>query len=178
MIVNRDKGYLSEIGWFESFMSKTPQRSSGEKIPWTTYSFIDFIEPRLRKGLSVFEYGSGASTEFYAKKVGNVTSVEHNGIWYNKVKKRNIHGSNLILNEDNNLYSETIVKLDSKFDIVIIDGIDRVNCCIHSPVALTKRGIIILDDSERNDYKEGIDFIKEQGFKKLDFLGNISRVIL
>jgi hypothetical protein len=36
---------------------------------------------------------------------------------------------------------------------------------------LSDKGVIVLDDSERNEYKPGIDFVLQKGFKSLEFLG-------
>ena len=59
--------------------------AKGEALPWVTYSFIDFIKDRLNKQQRVFEYGSGSSTLFYAKRVAKVVSVEHDENWFNKI---------------------------------------------------------------------------------------------
>jgi hypothetical protein len=71
------KGYLSEIGWFKSFESKSPIGRNSEPIPWVTYSFIDFIADRIQKHHTVFEFGSGNSTFYYAQRAQKVVSVEH-----------------------------------------------------------------------------------------------------
>ena len=76
------KGYLDEVGWFNAFDSQAPVDQDHNPIPWVTYSFIDFIKDRLRKKHSVFEFGSGNSTYFYAKYAGSVVSVEHDKAWY------------------------------------------------------------------------------------------------
>ena len=70
------KGYLVKIGWFNSFDSKSPVDDYHNPLPWVTYSFIDFIKERLKKQHTVFEFGSGNSTYFYAKYAGIVVSVE------------------------------------------------------------------------------------------------------
>ena len=55
--------------------------------------------------------------------------------------------------------------------MIFIDGIHRVVCCSTSLNNLTDKGVIVLDDSERDEYKPGIDVIVNSGFKKLDFWG-------
>jgi hypothetical protein len=81
-------GYLKEIGWIESFDKQLPVDKEGKPLPWVTYGFIDFISDKLNKNMDIFEYGSGNSTLWYAEKVNSVTSVEHNKIWYEKIKKK------------------------------------------------------------------------------------------
>jgi protein-L-isoaspartate O-methyltransferase len=42
------------------------------------------LERRLNKTLSVFEYGSGYSTLFYARCARSVISVEYDQAWYSE----------------------------------------------------------------------------------------------
>jgi hypothetical protein len=57
-------------------------------IPWLTYDAVIFLEEHLKEGSQVFEYGSGASTLFWAKHKADCTSVEHDAGWYEIVKNR------------------------------------------------------------------------------------------
>ena len=57
------------------------------------------------------------------------------------------------------------------FDIIIIDAEDRVNCMKNCLDNISPNGVIILDDSERGEYGDGIDFLKRNYFKRLDFWG-------
>jgi len=167
------KGYLANIGWFTSFDNQQALDSNGEPLPWVTYSFIDFIKTRLNKDLKIFEYGSGSSTLFYAKRVLKVVSVEHDETWYNKIVKSKPANAEMIFSklERGGEYSKKAAALGEKFDIVIVDGRDRVNCCINSVKALTPSGVIVLDDSERKDYEKAVIFLKDAGFKELSFTG-------
>lgn len=123
-------GYLYEIGWIESFKKKLPLSCCSKPLPWVTYSFIDFIADRLHFDLEVFEYGSGNSTLWYSSKVKSVTSVEHDINWFQKIKDKmpdnvNIYHEKLVYGGS---YSEFSNKFGKKFDIVIVDGRDRINC--------------------------------------------------
>ncbi len=168
-----DKGYLQEIGWFNSFDSQSPVDQFKNPIPWVTYSFIDFIKPRLNKQQTVFEFGSGNSTYFYARHAGIVVSVEHDKDWFDKILGTKPENSELIYCElvRDGDYCRMPVKLEETFDIIIVDGRDRVNCCKQAVKAITPGGVIVLDDSERDFYKEGIDFLIKNGFKELPFTG-------
>lgn len=168
-----DKGYLDEIGWFHAFDSRSPVDQKNNPIPWVTYSFIDFIQDRLIKKHTVFEFGSGNSTYFYAKHAGKVVSVEHDKDWYDKIIKSKPENTELIFCElvRDGDYCRTPLRLKETFDIIIVDGRDRVNCCKQAVNALSANGVIVLDDSERDSYKEGIDFLLANGFKHLSFSG-------
>lgn len=167
------KGYLSEIGWFKAFETKSAIGKSGEPIPWVTYSFIDFISDRIQKDHTVFEFGSGNSTLYYAKRAQKVVSVEHDKDWFAKISSSKAANSEMIFCEleKGGKYSKMPASLGSKFDIIIVDGRDRVNCCLESLSALSERGVVVLDDSEREIYAEAIKFFKNNGFKELSFSG-------
>ncbi|MDB5024821.1 MAG: hypothetical protein JWP78_2576 [Mucilaginibacter sp.] len=167
------KGYLHDVGWFKAFDSKSPVDSYRDPIPWVTYSFIDFIEERLNKQHTVFEFGSGNSTYFYAKYAGMVVSVEHDKLWYDKIAGSKPENSEMIFCEliRGGDYCHIPGKLEEKFDIIIVDGRDRVNCCRQAVDALSPKGVVILDDSEREQYKPGIEFLIKSGFKHIAFSG-------
>src|SRR5665213_2403955 len=168
-----DKGYLDEIGWFNAFDSRSPVDQDNNPIPWVTYSFIDFIKERLNKRHTVFEFGSGNSTYFYAKYAGIVVSVEHDKEWFDKILSTKPENAELIYCElvRDGDYCRMPIKLEETFDIIIVDGRDRVNCCKQAIKAVSETGVIVLDDSERESYKEGIDFLVKKGFKELSFTG-------
>lgn len=167
------KGYLSEIGWFKSFESKSPVGIHSEPIPWVTYSFIDFIANRIQKEHTIFEFGSGNSTIYYAQRAHKVVSVEHDKAWFEKISSTTPSNSEMIfceLQKDGD-YSKMPETMKLKFDIIIVDGRDRVNCCFHSIAALTETGVVVLDDSEREHYAAAINFFKKEGFRELSFSG-------
>jgi hypothetical protein len=168
-----DKGYLDEIGWFNAYDSKAPVDEDKNPIPWVTYSFIDFIKGRLKKQHTVFEFGSGNSTYFYAKYAGLVVSVEHDKGWFDKISGTKPENAEMIYCElvRDGDYCRVPLKLEEKFDIIIVDGRDRVNCCKQAVEAVSPNGVIVLDDSEREFYREGITFLKSKAFKELAFTG-------
>lgn len=167
------KGYLSTIGWFTAFDTHQAVDQAGNPIPWVTYSFIDFIKTRLNKNLTIFEYGSGNSTLFYAQRVKRVVSVEHDEAWFNKIVKEKAANAEMIFTqlETSGEYSKKASLLGEKFDVIIVDGRDRVNCCKHSVDALSANGVLVLDDSERETYQQARTFLTEKGFKELSFSG-------
>jgi len=167
------KGYLNDIGWFKGFDSKSPIDGSGNPIPWVTYSFIDFIKERLHKQHTVFEFGSGNSTFFYAKYAKKVVSVEHDKDWLKKIVESKPENSEMIFCElvRDGEYCRVPLTLKERFDIIIVDGRDRVNCCKQAVDALSDKGVVVLDDSERKDYSDGIDYLLKKGFKQIAFTG-------
>ena len=166
-------GYLNEIGWINSFKKQMPIDKNSNPLLWVTYGFIDFISERLNKSIDVFEYGSGNSTLWYATQVNSVTSVEHDRKWLEKIKNSMPENADMYYQEleYGEAYSQYPNKLNKKFNIVIVDGRDRVNCIKNAINSIKDDGIIVLDDSERETYEDGISFLLNKNFKKIDFWG-------
>jgi len=167
------KGFLHDIGWISSYKTQTPVNINIQPIPWVTYSFISYIENRLNKSMNIFEYGSGNSTLYYAEKVNHIISVEHDKNWFEKLLGNIPENVQLIHCElqYGGDYCKTIVSTDSKYSIIIVDGRDRVNCILNSTLSLSHDGVLILDDSEREEYQNGVIHLKQLGYKELDFWG-------
>ncbi|RFZ82232.1 FkbM family methyltransferase [Mucilaginibacter terrenus] len=166
-------GYLHDIGWVNSIANNAIIDVTGQPLPWVTYPFIHFITPRLQETFALFEFGSGNSTLYYSKRVAQVDSVENDRHWYEKIRNTMPVNVNLFYCEmkAGGRYSRYALETEKKYDVVIVDGRDRVNCCKNSIPALTENGIIVLDDSERAEYSQGTDHLKAAGFKQLDFWG-------
>ena len=166
-------GYLYETGWINSYLEQSPVNNKSKPLPWVTLPFIDFIKERLDKDIVVFEYGSGNSTLFLADYVKQVFSVEHDQKWFDIVTSKaqsnvELYYCNL---EYNSRYCRFAETLDLKFNLIIVDGRDRVNCVLNSLEALTQDGCIVIDDSERKYYRKAIDFLEKNKFKRIDFWG-------
>src|SRR5690606_22979284 len=73
--------------------------------------------------------------------------------------------------EADGAYCRTPLTLNEKFNIIIVDGRDRVNCCKQCLNALTDDGVVVLDNTEREHYNEAISFFLERGFKHIPFTG-------
>ena len=127
----RLSGFLMDVGWFTAFKAGEPVDKNFEPLPWLTYSFIDFITQRLSNKFNVFEFGSGNSTLFFAKKVKEITSVEHDIEWYNKHKSKISNNSKIILSlsDKSEDYIAGLKQSNKKYDIIIIDGNYRNKCC-------------------------------------------------
>jgi hypothetical protein len=163
------KSYLLREGWFSSFRKNASINRNGDPIPWVTYSFLHFIERRLNKGLRVFEYGCGNSTLWYAERVKEITAVEHNPVWA-KYASSKMPSNGKIIQRTGELYVTEIIN-HGLFDIVIIDGIFRDQCgkaCLDS---LTSSGIIIWDNSDRDDFQITFPLLQEKGFREINFHG-------
>lgn len=69
--------------WLRNLSAKT-NSLAGEQ-PWISFAATRFLEKILTKDTRVFEYGAGGSTLFFARRVGQVFSIEHDRTWGRKV---------------------------------------------------------------------------------------------
>ena len=168
------KNFLSKTGWTKSVFTGAPVDKKNEPIPWFTYSFLNFLTDRIRPEMKIFEFGSGNSTIWFSSKGCQLFSIEHNPAWYDRMRNMLRDRKNVSLklaSKEDNSYSSAILEFEGFFDIIIIDGRDRVNCARNSLGALKPGGVIIWDNSDRPDYYEGYEYLLEHGFKRLDFHG-------
>jgi predicted O-methyltransferase YrrM len=122
-----------------------------QNLPWMTKDANDFLIKNLKKDMVLLEFGSGRSTQFYAKCVKKVYSREHHKKWFERVSKQLEDFKNVEYSFYRSLESySTISTIDNEsLDIIIIDGKNRVNCLLNSVEKLKIGGIIVLDNAER-----------------------------
>ena len=169
------EGALKNYGWFRSYHTKQSVDAQGQPIPWYNYSFIFFLEPRLKPHLEVFEYGSGFSTRWYAKRVKSITAVEHDAGWVEQVAPQLPANARVLYRalDESQAYVGAVAEASQKYHIIIVDGRRRVACIRKGVEYLTPDGVLILDNSERDFYQEGIQFLKERGFRQLEIRGMV-----
>jgi len=165
--------YLRKIGWLDTHRRGIPCNVDGKPIPWMNYPMIAFLENRLSADLNLFEYGSGFSTMFYSARVKNVTSIEYDRAWYDRLKEQVDNNVKLLFceYEAGGAYCRAALETRQKYDVIVVDGRDRVRCAVNAFEALSDQGVIIFDDSTREKYQEGIKYYLDKGFRKLEFEG-------
>lgn len=169
------KFYLVEKGWVRSRMSHRPVTKEGDSLPWFTYSSIEFVEQRLKPTFKVYEFGSGNSTLFFSKRVNSINSVESDHGFFEELRPKLDPVSNVTYSyfpDEEGAFGDSIKPFSKTFDVIVVDGADRVNCARNSIAALKDDGVIIWDNSDRLEYQEGYDFLLNNGFKRIDFVGH------
>jgi predicted O-methyltransferase YrrM len=135
------------------------------ELPWFSYAAIDFLQSFLEPQMSVFEYGSGGSTLFFARRVRTVISTEDNATWFENVRQRlaelSLKNAELQHHEfdfknpegfGNSAYLNSTPS--QKFDVIVVDGAEeavpmRPICFYHAENFINPGGIIVVDDSWR-----------------------------
>lgn len=149
-------------------------------VPWWTYRAIDVVDAWLQgrtEPVSVYEYGSGASTIWLAKRAARVQSVEHHRQFgelmtdalssYDNVTLRIVEpvtsstpvvasGKHDHEGLDFADYVNSIESAEGPFDVIVIDGRAREACLAKAVQHLAPEGIIIYDNSARRRYREPI----------------------
>lgn len=66
--------------WKASFTE--PEKNILRDLPWLTFLSIEFLHSYIKPGFKVFEYGGGASTQYFCRKECEVYTTENNADWF------------------------------------------------------------------------------------------------
>ncbi len=166
---------LSKIyGQYKSIATNSCVDANSQPCPWYTYPSIEYFNNIDFSEKSVFEYGSGFSSLYWSKRAKNVISVEHEKSWYDKIKESINPNQDILFFPDLDNYVESIKNIGKKFDVIIIDGMERLKCSqVISPYINRESPdgfMIILDNSEH--YPEIAKFFREDlSLIEVDFHG-------
>jgi predicted O-methyltransferase YrrM len=164
---------LKDKGWIGSVSASMPVDARGQPIPWYTYCAIDFLAERAKRSMRVFEYGSGNSTLWWSDRVRNVVSCEHDKTWYGVMRDRvpaNVEYCLVELRPDGQ-YATAVARQAEPFDVIVIDGRERVNCAKAALGALKDDGVVVWDNSDRPEYEAGFRLLVDKRFRRIDFWG-------
>jgi hypothetical protein len=148
-------------------------------VPWWTYDAIDEVEAWLasRRDVRAFEWGSGASTIWLAKRVAEVHSVEHHAGFGRMIQAQLAGRPNATLDIvepdpteapeigsakeghgklDFSRYVRHIDVVGGRFSLIVIDGRAREACLSVALPHLSDDGIIVFDNTRRRRYRRAI----------------------
>jgi hypothetical protein len=142
----------------------------GRPLPWISYPAIEYINQLDFSTKTIFEYGAGNSTLFWASLAKEVVSVESDVAWYNRISqglsdKPNIK---LTLAVDNLAYIQHVNQYPS-FDVIVIDGLYRLECAEASRPNLNPGGMMILDNSETHPHVAA--YLRNSNLIQVDMIG-------
>lgn len=167
-------GPLREAGWFESAIAGQSIDREGRPIPWLSYPALYFLERRLPAlpDLKVGEYGCGHSTLWWAERAARVVSVEHDARWLAAMAAKVPAHVQLIerAQQPERAYAEALCP-HAPFDVIAIDGRNRVACAAVAKSLLSERGVILWDNSDRLQYAAGLSDLSASGFRTVPFGG-------
>lgn len=152
-------------------------------VPWWTYKAIDEVEAWLapRRGARVFEWGSGASTIWLAKRAAEVHSVEHHAGFAALIREQlaiTPHATLDIVEPEPSDHpaigsakeghgqldftsyvrhiDRVAATVGQPFDLIVVDGRAREACLLAALPHLADDGIIVFDNTMRRRYRKAI----------------------
>jgi hypothetical protein len=168
MIMNF-KTLSTGYGQWESIKREMCIDAQKNPIPWYTYPAIEYLRQLDVSDKSVFEFGCGNSSLFWAQRAKEVISIEDNKIWYETIRKLKNDNQQVVLVEEKTDYISYISKLNRHFDIIIVDGQYRFDCANNALNYLKDKGMIILDNSDW--YPNTSELLRNHGLIEIDFSG-------
>lgn len=140
-------------------------------VPWWTFRSSDAVARFLaeRPGARVFEWGSGASTLWLARRAAHVTSVEHDVEWAERLAPHlpgtatlrvvpPVPASGPIAAPSQRPgyagvdFADYVAAIDldgALYDLVIIDGRARGSCLAAALPHVAPGGLIVVDNTDR-----------------------------
>lgn len=146
-----------------------PVAADGAPLPWYTYPAIEYFNRWDVRGLSIYEFGSGNSSLYWAGKGAVVRSVEHDPEWFSEMQKRSSSLAGLSLCSNKEDYAASIAEGDRFYDLVIIDGVWRNECAAAAMSRLKPDGVVLLDNADW--YADVRGYLVDKGFFPIDFSG-------
>jgi predicted O-methyltransferase YrrM len=122
----------------------------------------DFVDHKTR----VYEFGGGGSTAWFGDRAGSVVTIEHDSSWYTEIIQavRDLpHVTVRLVSAAHfdSCYSTSIdVEPEDSLDLVLVDGRCRVACVVHAMSKVRTGGLIVLDDSDRTEYRAIYDLLR------------------
>ena len=98
-----------------------------------------------------------------------VVSVEHDRIWYERLRARLPAGHELHLVEDPGEYPRVLARYAERFDVIVVDGIMRRACCAAAVAQLAPGGLVILDNADWHHRCAAV--LRGAGLLEVDFAG-------
>lgn len=126
------------------------------RLPWLPFSLLDDLERHFIVAPRVFEYGGGGSTLWFAERAATVTTVEHDPEWGRVLKSatNDVPNVRVLQAEDptSSDYFDAIRATDDVYDVVVVDGRERLKCFRAAVDRVVAGGWIVLDDTDRARY--------------------------
>ncbi len=166
------KVLIDEYGFEKSVEKNLPIDRNENPLPLYTYPAIEYLKSLNFKNKKIFEFGSGNSTLFWLNKGAKVTSIEDNEIWFkNLTQEIDSNKNHKFIFAQGKEYINYILKIDTKYDVIIIDGSqNRFECTKVAINKIKKDGIIIIDNSDW--FENSTKLVRDElDFLQIDFYG-------
>lgn len=173
VLLQIQRGLLFRYGWLRAWWEGKPVDASGDPLPWLTYPAIDFLSQFDFSQASVFEWGSGFSTLWWAKRCQAIITVESSETWAAGFRALVPVLVEFLLTP-HTVEAELEALLNhsrQEFDVIVIDnhGPYRWRCAEVAVSRLSEGGMIILDNSDQ--CLKAAQILRTKGLLEIDFSG-------
>jgi hypothetical protein len=137
------------------------------ELPWFSYGVIGYLARMITPACQIFEYGSGGSTIFFARRAAYVVCVENDAAWHRRVQEHLRRAG--LTNVDCQLHASGDVEAGryqelsyfhaleaGRFDLIVVDGFCgfgtgrygklRPHAFSQACAAVKRPGMVVLDD--------------------------------
>jgi predicted O-methyltransferase YrrM len=145
---------------YDRIANSVAARRRREVAPWLPDEAIRHLDTLLRPTDVVLEFGSGASTEWFARRVALVYSVEATEEWYlrtgERLRDQGLANVELVLAPVDELESAAHMQAyayahphleEGSVDVVLVDGSFRDETALRSLRLLRSGGLLVLDNA-------------------------------
>ena len=148
----------------------------GNPLPWYTYPAIEYLSQFDYGEKTIFEFGCGYSSLFWAERAAKVISIEDNPQWFAKWQREFQHPKlDIRWRDEGEIYEKAIFEDGGRYDVIVVDGKRRAECAAAAVQKLAPGGMIILDDSDRintsREYVRAVGTLREADLIQVDFYG-------
>jgi hypothetical protein len=130
---------------------------------------MEYLDQLDFSDCTVFEYGVGNSTIFWAKRSLRVMAVEDDPQWMARVSPGLAESAYISLAVDKPAYIDAISMSGDAFDVIVVDGSHRLECAQAAIQRLRTGGMIILDDSDEHVAASAL--LRHANLLEVDFPG-------
>jgi hypothetical protein len=155
-------------GHWRSARLHRPVDATGAPLPWFTYPAIEFLAQFDLSALRVFEYGAGNSTLYWSARCAEVVSVESDPAWHQYLVAQLAPNVRLALVPSPAAYVACLEQ-EALFDVIVVDGLERLACCREAPARLKPGGLIILDNADWHPGAAAV--LRQAGLLQVDMQG-------
>ena len=109
---------------------------------WFSKRAINYVESKISSVTEVLEIGGGGSTLFFSNRVKHIDTVEDSLEWKTKI-------TDLLFKDNVTFFDYNNYPINKKYDLILIDGKERLKFLTEVKSYLKPRGIIVFDNLEQ-----------------------------
>jgi hypothetical protein len=142
-------------------------RAGEQSVPLLAIEAVEFLDGWLRDTDVMLEYGAGGSTRWFGRRVRQLSSIESDQGWFDKIHAQTSHLPNVEIHlfkddwarrlDDSDLpdwrveapegYVEFLASVpDETFDVILDDGCGRDAVGVRAIRTLKRGGLLVWDD--------------------------------